>query len=156
MSQVTKKRRNRYKVQNILREEAQVKFPAGEFEIHGYPFTVEVAESAEQRALGLSGRKYMPAGTGMLFMMGGGPAAFHMRDTHFPLDILYLDGGGVVIMKDRMHPHTGNSSCAGDVHYVVELPIGTCDELAIEVGDTLHRRAKLVENFIVEYLRSSS
>ena len=73
----------------------------------------------------------------MLFKMDGKPANFHMRDTHIPLDILYLDGSGVVIMKDRMHPHTGKSRCDGKVDSVLELPAGTCDELAIEVGDTI-------------------
>ncbi len=108
-----------------------------QIEIHGYPFTVEIAETPKERAVGLSGRKYMPDGTGMLFKMPGGPARFHMRNTHIPLDILYLDAGGVILKKDRMHPHTGHSQCDNDVHSVLELPLGTCDELALEVGDVL-------------------
>jgi len=108
-----------------------------QIELHGYPFTVEIAETPEERAKGLSGRKYLPNGTGMLFRMGGGPAQFHMRDTHIPLDILYLGAGGVILKKDRMYPYTGNSQCDNDVHSVLELPLGTCDELALEVGDVL-------------------
>lgn len=107
----------------------------GEIEIHGYPFTVEIAETPRERAEGLSGRKYLPDGTGMLFRMDGGPASFHMRDTHVPLDILYLDEEGFVIMKDHMFPHTGKSQCDGDVHGVLELPAGVCEELSVEVGD---------------------
>ncbi len=106
-----------------------------EIEISGYPFTIEIADTPEKRSKGLSGRKYVPNGTGMLFKMDGKPASFHMRNTHIPLDILYLDGSGVVIKKDRMHPHTGKSRCDGEVADVLELPAGTCDELAIEVGD---------------------
>ena len=106
-----------------------------EIEISGYPFTIEIADTPEKRSKGLSGRKYVPNGTGMLFKMDGKPASFHMRNTHIPLDILYLDGSGVVIKKDRMHPHTGKSRCDGKVADVLELPAGTCDELAIEVGD---------------------
>jgi hypothetical protein len=106
-------------------------------EVHGYPFTVEVAETPEERAKGLSGRKHLPNGTGMLFKMPGSSARFHMRDTHIPLDILYLDDSGVVIMKDRMHPHTGRSRCDADVHSVLELPAGTCRELGVEVGDII-------------------
>jgi len=108
-----------------------------QIDIAGYPFTVEVAESDRQRAEGLSGRNFVPNGTGMLFDMSGGPAQFHMRDTHVPLDIIYLGAGGVILKKDRMHPYTGHSQCDEDVHSVLELPLGTCDDLAVEVGDVL-------------------
>ena len=54
--------------------------------IGGYPFTVEMAQTPEERAKGLSGRKYLPSGTGMLFTMNGAPASFHMKNTHVPLD----------------------------------------------------------------------
>ncbi len=123
-----------------------------QIEIHGYPFTVEIAETAEERAEGLSGRSHVPNGTGMLFKMPGGPARFHMRNTHVPLDILYLDGSGVVIMKDRMHPHAGFSRCGGDVHNVLELPAGTCDELAIEVGDMINVTGNSIIRDIVNEL----
>ena len=120
-----------------------------QIEIHGYPFTVERAETPEEKAKGLSGRKYLPNGTGMLFKMSGGPAKFHMRDTHIPLDILYLDDRGVVIMKDRMQPYVGQSRCDGDVHNVLELPSGTSDELSIEVGDAFDLPAPSVLRDIV-------
>jgi len=108
-----------------------------EIELGGYPFTVEVADTPEKRSKGLSGRKYMPDGTGMLFKMDVGPASFHMKNTHIPLDILYLDDTGVVIMKDLMCPHIGKSRCDDQVASVLELPAGTCDELGIEPGDTI-------------------
>ena len=116
---------------------SSAEFGTRQIEIGGYPFTVELAQTPEERAKGLSGRKYLPSGTGMLFTMNGEPASFHMKDTHIPLDILYLDGSGVVIKKDRMHPHTGKSHCGDKVSSVLELPAGTCDELAIEVGDLI-------------------
>jgi len=109
-----------------------------QIEIGGYPFSVEVAETPEQKARGMMHRKYMPNGTGMLFKMGGGPARFHMKNTYIPLDILYLDASGVIIKKDGMRPHVGKSHCDGDVHHVIELPANTCDELAIKVGDQLN------------------
>jgi|TARA_R110001583_G_scaffold18937_4_gene74821 uncharacterized membrane protein (UPF0127 family) len=114
-----------------------VKDTIRQIDISGYPFSIEVVETPEKRAKGLSGRSFVPNGTGMLFNMTGGPAQFHMRDTHVPLDILYLGAGGVILKKDRMHPHTGHSHCDEDVHSVLELPLGTCDELAVEVGDIL-------------------
>jgi len=114
-----------------------VKDATAQIDVGGYPFSVEVAETPEERAKGLMGRKYLPSGTGMLFKMDGGPAQFHMKNTYIPLDILYLDSHGTVIKKDRMHPHTGRSRCTGDVHNVLELPAGTCDELSVEVGDEI-------------------
>ena len=117
-----------------------------QIEIGGYPFSVEVAETSEQKARGMMHRKYMPNGTGMLFKMGGGPARFHMKNTHIPLDILYLDASGVIIKKDGMRPHVGKSHCDGDVHHVIELPANTCDELAIKVGDRLDVRGDKMKN----------
>ncbi len=60
-----------------------------------------------------------------------------MKNTLIPLDILYLDDHGTVIKSDMMQPHFGRSSCGGDVHSVLELPAGTCDELSVEVGDEI-------------------
>jgi uncharacterized membrane protein (UPF0127 family) len=114
-----------------------VKNTTVQINVGGYPFSVEVVESPEKRAKGLMDRKYLHNGTGMLFKMDGGPAQFHMKNTLVPLDILYLDSRGSVIKKDMMHPHTGRSRCDGDVHSVLELPAGTCDELSVEVGDIL-------------------
>ena len=108
-----------------------------QIDVGGYPFSVEVVETPKKRAQGLMGRKYLHNGTGMIFRLEGGPAQFHMKNTLIPLDILYLDNSGVVLMKDQMHPHVGRSSCNGDVHSVLELPAGTCDELSVEVGDKI-------------------
>lgn len=82
-------------------------------------------------------RKHLPERRGMLFHMDGGPAQFHMRNTHIPLDVLYLDSDGVIIKRDEMEPHTGKSQCDGDVRYVLELPLGTCDHFGIQVGDSM-------------------
>ena len=106
-----------------------------QIELAGYPFTVEIAETSEARAKGLSGRKHVPNGTGMLFTMDGKPASFHMKNTHVPLDIVYLDASGVIIKIDGMQPYVGKSSCNDKVANVIELPANTCDELALRVGD---------------------
>tara|TARA_R110000824_G_scaffold238937_7_gene427668 strand:- start:8024 stop:8449 length:426 start_codon:yes stop_codon:yes gene_type:complete len=114
-----------------------VKDTIRQIDIAGYPFSVEVVESHEKRAKGLMDRKYLHNGTGMLFKMDGGPAQFHMKNTLIPLDILYLDDNGTILKKDQMRPHIGRSQCSGDVHRVLELPAGTCDELSVGVGDVI-------------------
>ena len=108
-----------------------------QIEVQGHPFTVEVAETPTERAKGLSNRKSLPVGTGMLFKMDGGPASFHMKNTLIPLDILFLDGDGTIIKNDMMQPHIGRSYCDGDIHGVLEFPMGTCNSLGIGVGDKM-------------------
>jgi uncharacterized protein len=124
-----------------------------QIEIGGYPFTVELAQTPEERAKGLSGRKYLPSGTGMLFTMDGKPANFHMKNTHVPLDIVYLDASGVILKIDGMQPHVGRSHCDDNVSHVIELPASTCDELAVEVGDRIEvENVQSLRNLVSEAL----
>jgi len=124
--------------------------------VAGYPFSVEVVETPKERAHGLMGRKHLPDGTGMLFKMRGGPAQFHMKNTLVPLDILFFDESGTVLKRDVMQPHIGRSYCNGDIHSVLELPMGTCDFFDIKVGDKMTSEHtshdSLLNNLIKEIL----
>ena len=71
-------------------------------------FDVEVAETEKERAQGLMYRRHLPANCGMLFVMNGGPASFHMKNTHVPLDILFFDAQGKAVKIDSMAPHIGH------------------------------------------------
>ena len=103
-------------------------------------FDVEVAETEKERAQGLMHRRHLPVGRGMFFVMDGGPASFHMKNTHVPLDILFFDAQGRAVKIDSMAPHIGHSRCNKDVRYVLELPAGTCQQCGIiaKISHPLH------------------
>lgn len=61
--------------------------------INNLPIQIELADTPEKRNLGLSGRENLPPRTGMLFTFDQpGKWGFWMKDMHFPIDIIWLDG----------------------------------------------------------------
>ena len=59
---------------------------------------VELAITPAERSQGLSGRKTLPQGTGMLFIFEGDQhLAFWMPDMNFPLDMVWIDSGCQVV-----------------------------------------------------------
>ena len=69
-------------------------------------FTVEIADTERERAIGLMHRENLPPGAGMLFVYEA-PAelAFWMRNTLIELDLLFADETGRIIhIHNRAQP----------------------------------------------------
>ena len=64
--------------------------------IHGVD--AEVAETFAERARGLIGRRGLPSGTGMLITKCN---CIHTCFMRFPIDAVFLDGGGQVVKTVR-------------------------------------------------------
>ena len=62
---------------------------------------VEVADTQAARGLGLGKRAELDFNRGMFFDKAG---AYWMKDVKIPLDILFLDGDGVILEKQSMDP----------------------------------------------------
>jgi uncharacterized membrane protein (UPF0127 family) len=66
---------------------------------------VEVADTTEERARGLSGRETLAADAGMLFLFDEPVTqGFWMKDTLIPLSIAFIDGNGRIIALRDMEP----------------------------------------------------
>lgn len=70
---------------------------------------VEIAETDEQRGIGLMARSSLPLEEGMLFVYGApqdSSAAFYMFRTLIPLDIAFYDDEGRIVAIRQMEPCT--------------------------------------------------
>jgi len=86
---------------------------------------------------GLSYRRELPEGRGMLFFMPKTEIQrFCMRGMHFPLDFIWISEGRVAGLTRNVPPDfVGNVSSPRPVQYVLEVPAGFADQYAIQVGD---------------------
>lgn len=105
-----------------------------------HEITIEVAGTPETREHGLMQRRAMPADHGMLFDFDGSrPVTMWMKDTLIPLDMLFMDGSGVVTrVKQRAQPESLDLiPSGGPVRYVLELNGGAVDRYGVKTGDRL-------------------
>lgn len=103
-------------------------------------FTVELAATDHQRACGLMMRPQLQPDSGMLFQQPNiGPAWFWMKNTPQPLDMLFLDKGGRVLMiaKHTIPYSTNAYGTSGNVAAVLEISAGTASRLSIKAGDRI-------------------
>lgn len=98
-------------------------------------FKVEVVNTEATRELGLGNRASLPAGQGMLFKFDQpGNWGFWMKDTEFPLDILWVRADGTITTIARnvatstypqvFYPKTP------DATYVLEVNAGAAAAIA--------------------------
>jgi len=111
--------------------------------LKGQRFTVELAETSEEQALGLMFRDSMAEDRGMLFLF---PAesrrSFWMKNTRIPLDILYFDSDLALVSVAADARPCRSARCPsypseGAAQYVLELNAGKAAELDVRPGDVL-------------------
>lgn len=103
-----------------------------------HKFTVELADTPDERAQGLKYRKAMAPDAGMLFdFKEEQVVAFWMQDTVLPLDMLFIDQKGRIIrMAERTIPFSLTPIPSGEpVLAVLEVNSGTAARLRIQLGD---------------------
>lgn len=100
-------------------------------------FTVEVADDAQERSLGLMNRETMPTGAGMLFVYPAPQrAGFWMKNTLIPLDMIFADETGTVTkVHENAIPldETLIDGGAG-VKFVLEINGGLAGRMGIAEG----------------------
>jgi uncharacterized membrane protein (UPF0127 family) len=103
---------------------------------------VEVADTDEERSLGLSGRESLPYGHGLLFLFPeAGNYGFWMKDMRFPIDIVWIDEAWQVIGVERgVSPDTFPQAFypPAPVKYVLELAAGSAADLVLDTGTLVY------------------
>ena len=100
--------------------------------------TVEVAADPASREIGLMWRRRMGPDHGMIFdFVQPQDAAFWMRNTLIPLDMLFVAADGRILTIARQaQPHDERPvPSGGPIRAVIELNGGAADRLGIKVGD---------------------
>lgn len=101
-------------------------------------FTVEVARTAEEQAMGLMYRNELAPDRGMIFPFDPPrEASFWMRNTLIPLDMIFVRTDGTIAnIEANTVPYSEEPMrSAGPVAAVLEIAGGRSAELGIRPGD---------------------
>jgi len=103
-------------------------------------FSIEIADDADEQAMGLMHRRNMPLSAGMLFVYEHPRSlSFWMRNTLIPLDMLFVDAAGVVQhIHHNANPLDETSIFGGhNLTSVLEINGGLAKRLGIKKGSEL-------------------
>ena len=108
-------------------------------------FYVEIANTPAEHYRGLSGRKYLSPGTGMLFIFSDECIrTFWMKDCYVPLDIAFISADWKIVSIKTMavwpDPENQNQkqySSDKPCKYALEVPAGELKNAGIKVGDKI-------------------
>ena len=112
----------------------RIKLQAGMFQIDA-----QVAQTQEQRSIGLMYRTEMPQHEGMLFVFEQ-PATqcFWMKNTVLPLTAAFVADDGTIVNLADMKPQTTDSHCSDKpVRYVLEMHQGWFAKKGLKAGSRL-------------------
>lgn len=97
---------------------------------------VQLAQTQEQRQIGLMWRKDMPQHEGMLFIFDQpSTQCFWMRNTLIPLTAAFLEDDGTIVNLADMKPLNDDSHCSTKpVRFVLEMNQGWFSKRQIKPG----------------------
>lgn len=100
---------------------------------------VQLAQTPEQRQIGLMWRKDMPLHEGMLFVFEqASTQCFWMRNTLIPLTAAFVEDDGTIVNLADMQPQSDESHCSSKpVRFVLEMNQGWFAKRQIKPGAKL-------------------
>lgn len=105
-----------------------------------HEFTIEIARTSQEQALGLMHRRALAPDYAMLFPFAQArEASFWMRDTYVSLDMVFIAQGGIVhrIERDTEPLSLRSVASRGPVIAVLEFVAGTADRIGLQPGDVV-------------------
>ena len=123
----------------IAQDAPQTTLPRIKLSAGMHQITAQVAQTPEQRQIGLMFRKEMPQVEGMLFVFEqANQQCFWMKNTLLPLTAAFVAEDGTIVNLADMKPQTTDSHCsAKPVRYVLEMNQGWFDKKGIKAGAVL-------------------
>ncbi len=110
--------------------------------INGTTWKVELATTDYARQKGLSGRKSLVDGTGMLFIYPREKVmTFWMKDCLIPLDIAFIDKDMRVINIETMAVEPDGRtlySSSKPAQFALEVPAGALEKAGVQPGDKVN------------------
>ena len=103
-------------------------------------FKVKTVISSKDTSKGMMNKKFDDTFNGMLFIMSEGSHCFWMKNCIIPLDIIFIDNG-IITKIHHNCPPCKTKECknyCGEGDMILELQGGTCKELNINIGDSIH------------------
>ncbi|KKQ66763.1 MAG: hypothetical protein US86_C0003G0006 [Candidatus Daviesbacteria bacterium GW2011_GWA2_38_24] len=112
--------------------------------INNTVINIEVANSKDERAKGLSGRDSLSVDSGMLFLFEKyGKYRFWMKDVKFPLDLIFIKDETIVDILENVPTVSENEASipiyepVGEVDKVLEVNAGFARPKNIKPGDVI-------------------
>jgi hypothetical protein len=97
---------------------------------------VEIADTADERAVGLMGRTELPLDTGMLFVYDASPRGFWMKDTRLELTAAFIAECGEILAFADLEPFSEEIKNISQTYsYGLEVDQGWFERNGIAVGD---------------------
>ena len=120
-------------------QEAPQKLPTIKLSAGMHVIQVELAQTPQERSVGLMFRKAMATNDGMLFAFEQpGQQCFWMKNTLLPLTAAFIADDGSVVNIEHMKPQTLDSHCsAKPVRFVLEMNDGWFAKRGIRPGTRL-------------------
>ena len=108
---------------------------------------VEIVDTPQERALGLSHRTYLGDYEGMYFVFEENTnSSFWMKDMLIPLDLIFVDESGLIVdIKESLQPcaETCPSVFSGTTYrYVLEVNSGFCSTNDVKIGNSVQVNLK--------------
>ena len=113
--------------------------------VGGQTIYVEVADTPEERARGLSSRRSIGANEGMLFVFDSpGSYGFWMKDMNFSIDIVWIQDDEIVGFEENVQPVEGKSVFGLKIYHppepvnkVLEVKAGMVKKYGFQAGDII-------------------
>jgi hypothetical protein len=125
--------------QTQSQEQPQLNLPRMPLAAGMHLIDAQVAQTPEQRQIGLMHRREMPVTEGMLFVFDQ-PATqcFWMKNTLLPLTAAFVANDGRVVNLADMKPQTLESHCSTEpVRFVLEMNLGWFAKRGVKAGSRL-------------------